>query len=359
LVTAAAIGAGWAPTAFGAGTSQLEVRDGVLGLMTASGSATSVTLETTELVEQHAFRALDYGDGVFTSFSDQREAWPGGLPAAGGGCAGEDPNFEYVCHGVTSIDLSGAEQPDLLTVNSGRVPIPVRLAGGGGRDGLMSLNSSDTEIDGGPGNDALLLDQGVARGGPGNDEIEIRELLTPAGEKLPEAPSFAPMTIDCGPGSDILLYRTVNGQRLPATVDAKSCPPAITPLRRYRPRFPGDYPIIRLPSSRRLRMTILQTTEALRGKVWPRATGGLGGRCTRATRFRLGAGQTLRVTLRLTAEAERRSRATTRAGAVCNLVLTARDPQGDRVEELFPFIIRPHAGGGDLGGKGGRNPGHK
>lgn len=328
------------------------MRDGVLGLVTAPGSATSLTLEATELVEQHAFRALDYGDGVFTSFSEQSEAWPGGLPAAGGGCAGEDPGLEYVCHGVTSIDLSGAEQPDLLTVNSGRVPIPVRLAGGGGRDGLMSLNSSDTEIDGGPGNDALLLDQGIARGGPGNDEIEIRELPAPAGEKLPEAPRFAPMTIDCGPGSDILLYPTVNGQRLPATVDAESCPPAITPLRRYRPRFPGDYPKIRLPSSRRLRMTVLQTTEELHGKVAaPPRTGGHGGRCTRATRFHVGAGQTLRVTLRLTAEAVRRSRATTRVGALCNLGLTARDPQGDRVKEFFPFIIRPHAGGGNLGPK--------
>jgi hypothetical protein len=344
---------GWAPTAVGAGASQLDVREGVLGLTTAPGVAISLSLEPIGFPEQHAFRALDFGDGVFTSFSDQSEAWPGGVPPAGVGCGPQaHPDASYVCEGVASVDLSGAEQPDLLTVlgNPGS-SVPVRLAGGGGRDGLMSLQTGETEIDGGPGNDALLLDRGIAHGGPGNDEIEIRELPTPPGEKASAAPRFAPTTIDCGPGSDILVYPTVNGQRLPATVDAASCPPVITPLRRYRPRFPGDFPMIRLPTSRRLRMTILETTEELRGKVRARATGGLGGRCTRAKRFRVAAGQTVRVTLRLTAEAVRRSRATTRAGAMCNLALIARDPQGDRVAEALPFLMRPHSGGGNLGPK--------
>jgi hypothetical protein len=102
--------------------------------VTAPGVAISLSLEPNGFPEQHAFRALDFGDGVFTAFSDRSEAWPGGVAGAGVGCGPQaHPDASYVCEGVASVDLSGADQPDLLTVEGHRgFAVPVRLAGGGG-----------------------------------------------------------------------------------------------------------------------------------------------------------------------------------------------------------------------------------
>jgi len=331
---AAALALGGAAVGSGAtGASRLEVRDGTLSLVKAPGESTRLTLGGSG----SDWTAGDAGNADFDEFSPRQPRWPGILPSPGAGCAQPDRSGDFGCAGVSRIDVSGGDEPDLLQVESG-AGLPVRLAGNGGRDALLASGAGEAEIDGGPGDDSLAIDRGSVRGGPGDDAIEIRFTEARRGRR----PVFAPTRIDCGPGRDVLIYGTHNGQRPPATVDAASCPPVITPLRRYQPSFPGDYRQVRLPASRRLRMKILQTPEALHGVIDAKHGAPA---CTRAKRFRVAAGKTLRVTLRLTAVAVARSRSRRMSGSYCPLRLRASDPQGDRVEEFLSFYIRPATGG--------------
>lgn len=326
---------GFVPVAEGAtGASKLEVRDGTLTLVKAPGEATNITLEYSPGPQ----RADGYTNpkDAFEPFSPTRNGWPGLTPAPGAGCAAE-PGDELDCTGVRAIDLAGGDETELMEVIATQ-SVAVRLAGNGGRDGLFADTGADAQLDGGAGDDAIALSRGTATGGPGDDLIDVFPV-----DADPRSARFAPVRVDCGPGSDLLAYYSArNRQPLPVTVDRASCPPLITPLRRYFPQFPGDYRLVKLPASMRLRMTILRTPEALRGRVAPEK-----GRpaCFRPKRFKVGAGKTLRVKLRLTGEAVRRSRSNSRQTSLCTATMTATDPQGDRVVEYLPFLIRPRDGG--------------
>jgi hypothetical protein len=314
------------------GASRLEVRGGTLTLVKAPEPT---VLQVTDFSGRWGVTGDDEG---FEAYSGTGGHWPGLLPAPGPGCAADAGYEEYSCHDVTAVDLAGGDGTDLLEVSGGLAPVPIRLIGNGGRDGLLAWGRGDVQIDGGAGDDVLALKRGVAVGGPGDDLIRLDPV-----HSTRRSAQFAPTRIDCGPGHDELNYYAARNRRPPpATVDRASCPAVITPLRRYFPQFPGDYRQVKLPRSRRLHLTILRTPEALHGTL--KAEKGSPS-CTRPKRVQVGAGGTLRATIRITANGVRRSRSNSRAGSYCSLVLSATDPQGDRVVERLPFLIRPSNGG--------------
>src|SRR3954454_9000569 len=171
-----------APAAAAAAT--VSVSDGTLGISDGAGTNTLLTVaseaglggplrEDAEGVVG-ATRVLSFSH----AFGPGLGFWSGLGPVAGAGCepvagdTGAKPGPHLACHPVRRIDLELGSGDDFAYVHTPdvsppgaclgspcSVPVPTRIDGGAGDDGLEFVSSLENEgtLEGGPGNDSIVF----------------------------------------------------------------------------------------------------------------------------------------------------------------------------------------------------------
>jgi hypothetical protein len=320
-----------APVAAEAAT--VEVRDGVLAVVQAPGEATSVRVlpvPGAPAAWQVSGPRYAFGGGGFVPGRESSQ-WPGVGPASGGGCAplatptqtgsGKAPYMR--CDGVTSVGLSFGAGPDYADVLAG----PVTLAGGGGRDRLDACRVAGAVLDGGPGDDSLMLVNGSAAGGPGDDRIDVASCTAPG-----DPPVSVGVAIDCGPGDDVVRFLSDPGSR--GRVDARTCPPVIRPLRTTGRGPGGASDRTRIPADYRLRVSLFRASERVNGSVHlvhDRVAGRPGGEpCSSTVRFRGRPGKAIAATVALSRSLVRLGHKRGLRFLSCSVRFTGADGDGER-----------------------------
>jgi hypothetical protein len=201
---------------------------------------------------------------------------------------------------VTSVALNLGDGADFAEVASGTAT----LAGGGGRDFLTACAADHAVLDGGAGDDNLLIFNGSAAGGSGDDFISVASCA------LPGAPLQADAVVDCGPGNDVVHY-------VPAAfrgrIDARTCPPRFSSLRPVGIGLPS-IDRLGIPADYRLRIPMFRASEPVHGTArlvhYPhlRRPADLGHteNCSSSAPFRGHAGQAIAVTVTISRSLVRR-----------------------------------------------------
>ena len=271
-----------------AAASTVNVAGGVLSLATGPTEPVRIGLGF-GLAEAGQPGDVRVGQGAFDGqYLPGHRKWPGGMPTGGAGCA-PDRYGSPVCSGVQAIDVAFGDGDDAGTVFGNLSPLPVRLSGGAGHDGLESARTPAVTLDGGPGEDFIRLDQGTAIGGDGDDVIRILE-------------STGRVQIDCGPGNDAIRQNPTSLRNDPRktgriAADPASCPPVITPLVALNAFYPGPQTVFYVPTDGRFRVPFFKASEAVKGTAWLRRPDGHD--CAPPVHFSATAGQPIRPLFRL------------------------------------------------------------
>lgn len=315
-----AVTAASAPAAL---ASTVRVEGGVLSIGQAPAESTRVSL--VRIIQAPPGEYTVGGGFAEARYSDTAVRWPGTAPGAGAGCMALQ--YAVGCPGVSRIAVAFGDGDDSAVVLTNGDPVAgIALSGGGGRDALQA-SEEVASLDGGPGDDVLMLAGGSANGGEGDDYIGVT-----GGDRV---------TIDCGPGHDMLRRVTAGAEADPRdtggmTVDAASCPPLLTPLIAQFAHLPGKSTVFYVPRDRKLTVPLFRTNEAVTGTMSLRRTNG-GRACAPPVRFRAAAGRAVNPKFTLAPWLVRAvAPLGPRRGVSCTIRFSGTDAQGE------PFNSREH-----------------
>jgi hypothetical protein len=224
---------------------------------------------------------------------------------------------------VTSVALSLGDGADFAEVAAGTAT----LAGGGGRDFLMACAVDHAVLDGGAGDDNLLIVNGSAAGGSGDDFIVVSSCA------LPGAAVHADTVVDCGPGNDVVMYVPAFQGR----INARTCPPIIRSLRPVGIGLPS-IDRLGIPADYRLRIRMFRASERVHGTArlvhYPHlsrpADLGHTESCSNSVPFRGHAGQAIAVTVTISRSLVRRFVHRGTRYMACFVQFSGTDGDGER-----------------------------
>jgi len=301
------------------------------------------------------------GDFAFVLMGNDG-AWSGLAPTAGDGCEvhpqrhlnGQVVGPHAMCPGVRRVDVALGAGDDLVAAHAIdainvqptgpiTIPVPVRLDGRAGQDGLSYAGVEPATLIGGEGDDGLMLaGPGSMSGGPGDDLINL------------DYDHGDPVTVDCGPGNDTIRAFHYKEYAKPA-IDRKSCPPVLQAIGAVPNPPPGEalagLPVARIGRDGHLRLNVFRPTEAAHGTVrlmaarqtTPQGLPRLGTRyrscSTAAARFRVRARQAVRVDVAIPLSIRRRAGVDRHHSVPCTFRVKGVDKQGERFHQ-DDFTIR-------------------